>query len=142
MDIKDYEGIPTYAKTGSEVDTFPYTTSDLRKDNPLVSFPTDALQQEHIRSEYGVTFVTRIGNPAAEEIPDGKVSKRVFENRDGEWVDAFEYRDMTAEELAVLVIDARKLEYGPVEEQIEYITENSLKDWKDKVDDIKARHPK
>ena len=142
MDIKDYVGIQTYAKTGSEIDTFPYTASDLKKDNPLVSFPTGALEQEHIRSEYGVTLVTRIDNLAAEDIPAGKVCKRVFENRNGEWVDAWEYRDMTPEELTAKVIDARKLEYGSAEEQIEFITENGLTPWQTKVAEIKARNPK
>ncbi|MDP6586689.1 MAG: hypothetical protein QF535_18685 [Anaerolineales bacterium] len=142
MDIKDYVGIQTYAKTGSEVDTFPYTASDLKKDNPLVSFPTGALEKEHIRSEYGVTLVTRIDNPEAKDIPDGKVCKRVFENRDDGWVDAWEYRDMTEEERVSVAIDARKLEYGSVEEQIEHITENGLDSWQTKVADIKARHPK
>ena len=140
MDIKDYVGIQTYAKTGSEIDTFPYTASDLKKDNPLVSFPTGALEKEHIRSEYGVTLVTRIDNP--EDIPAGKVCKRVFENRNGEWVDAWEYVDMTQEEREAEVIDARKKEYGSVEEQIEFITENGLTPWQTKVSEIKARHPK
>ena len=142
MDIKDYVGIQTYAKTGSEVDTFPYTMTDLKKDNPFVSFPSNALSQEHLRSNYGVTFVTRIDNPEAKDIPDGKVCKRVFENRDGGWVDAWEYRDMTEEERTSVAIDARKLEYGSVEEQIEHITENGLASWQTKVADIKARHPK
>jgi len=39
-------------------------------------------------------------------------------------------------------IKARMLMYGTPREQIEYITENSLKDWKDRVAEIKARFPK
>ena len=38
--------------------------------------------------------------------------------------------------------DSRLLEYGTAIEQLEFITENSLKDWKDKVDEIKAKYPK
>ncbi len=140
MDIKEYKGIQTYAKTGDELETFPYTLSDLKNDNPLVSFPVGAMTQADIRSAYGITLVTRIDNP--EDVPAGKVCKRVFENRNGEWVDAWEYRDMTEEERGAEVIDARKLEYGSVEEQIEHITENGLDSWQTKVADIKARHPK
>lgn len=33
-------------------------------------------------------------------------------------------------------------EYGSIEEQIEFITENGLKAWQDKVSDIKSKYPK
>ena len=33
-------------------------------------------------------------------------------------------------------------EYGSLEKQIEFITENSLKEWKEKVAEIKAKYPK
>ena len=33
-------------------------------------------------------------------------------------------------------------DYGDVSSQLEFITENSLKDWKDKVAEIKAKYPK
>ena len=36
----------------------------------------------------------------------------------------------------------RIFEYGDVSSQLEFITENSLKDWKDKVAEIKAKYPK
>ncbi|MDP6586692.1 MAG: hypothetical protein QF535_18700 [Anaerolineales bacterium] len=140
MDIKDYKGIQTYAKTGDELGTFPYTLSDLKNDNPLVSFPVGAMEKADIRSEYGITLVTRTDNP--EVIPDGKVCKRVFENRSGVWSDTWVYVDLTADQLTDQVIDARKKEYGTVEEQIEYITENGLEAWQTKVAEIKTKYPK
>tara|TARA_R100001143_G_scaffold36830_1_gene34301 strand:- start:86 stop:598 length:513 start_codon:yes stop_codon:yes gene_type:complete len=39
-------------------------------------------------------------------------------------------------------LENRETAYGTVKEQLEFITENSLKDWKDKVDEIKAKYPK
>jgi len=39
-------------------------------------------------------------------------------------------------------IEARVLVYGPVAEQIEFITENGLEAWQDKVAEIKAKYPK
>ena len=39
-------------------------------------------------------------------------------------------------------IDNRKAEYGSVESQIEYITENGIDKWKEKVDAIKKKYPK
>ena len=45
-------------------------------------------------------------------------------------------------ELATLVIEARRSEYGPVADQIEFITENGLEAWQTKVSEIKLQHPK
>ena len=39
-------------------------------------------------------------------------------------------------------IDKRKIEYGSVESQIEFITENGIDKWKEKVDAIKKKYPK
>ena len=39
-------------------------------------------------------------------------------------------------------ISNRMNEYGSVESQIEFITENGLDAWKTKVDEIKAKYPK
>jgi len=39
-------------------------------------------------------------------------------------------------------IDARVMLYGPLVDQIEFITENGLEAWQSKVADIKAKYPK
>tara|TARA_Y100000310_G_scaffold338146_1_gene427022 strand:+ start:708 stop:1217 length:510 start_codon:yes stop_codon:yes gene_type:complete len=39
-------------------------------------------------------------------------------------------------------LESRQAAYGRPEEQIEYITENSVKEWQEKVDLIKAKYPK
>lgn len=39
-------------------------------------------------------------------------------------------------------ISNRKSEYGSVDSQIEFITENGLDAWKTKVDEIKTKYPK
>jgi len=41
-----------------------------------------------------------------------------------------------------IVIDNRKAEYGTVEQQLEYITENGLTKWQEKVTAIKKKYPK
>ena len=41
-----------------------------------------------------------------------------------------------------IAISNRMSEYGSVESQIEFITENGLDAWKTKVDEIKAKYPK
>ena len=42
---------------------FPYTEKQLRKDNPNVSFPKDALSNESLRAEYGVEEVSESEMP-------------------------------------------------------------------------------
>ena len=46
------------------------------------------------------------------------------------------------EEKNQVAIDSRKSEYGSLESQIEYITENGIDKWKEKVDAIKKKYPK
>ena len=41
-----------------------------------------------------------------------------------------------------IVIDNRRAEYGTVEQQLEYITENGLTKWQEKVTAIKKKYPK
>ena len=47
-----------YAKIeNNEVIKYPYVFNDLKEDNPLISFPGNALENESIRSEYGIEKV-------------------------------------------------------------------------------------
>ena len=50
-----------------------------------------------------------------------------------------EAQDMSDNAIAISII---MKEYGSVESQIEFITENGLDAWKTKVDEIKAKYPK
>ena len=104
-----------------------YSELELRKDNPNVSFFRNALSDESVRTDYGVV---EVADPVVEE-----KAPVVFDNKEG-----FKIVDGTYVELTYK--EKRFLEYGELAEQIEYITENSLKEWKEKVAEIKARIPK
>lgn len=52
------------------------------------------------------------------------------------------WEDKAAERAKAAVIAARKRAYGPIEKQIEYITENGLEAWQAKVAQIKLDNPK
>ena len=41
-----------------------------------------------------------------------------------------------------IVIDKRRAEYGTIEQQLEYITENGLTKWQENVTAIKKKYPK
>jgi hypothetical protein len=112
-----------YKKDGAD-----YSEKQLRKDNPLVSFPRNALTNAEIRSDYNVTVVD---DPIIEEVPTPTPPP----DREGFKVVNGEYVELTYAE-------KRFLEYGPVTKQIEFITENGLTPWQTKVAEIKARYPK
>ena len=53
-----------YAKIeNNEVVKCPYTFNNLREDNHLISFPSNALENESIRSEYGIEKVVNTDHP-------------------------------------------------------------------------------
>ena len=155
---------------------FPYTEKQLRKDNPNISFPKNALSNESLRAEYGVEEVFDTAAPIKKGykavqgevgIADGKkvstwdlVAKSVEELQPNditwvypdppeghsssagtpelineEWKQTWVYKQESG-------IEARVLAYGPLEEQIEFITENGLEAWQNKVAEIKAKYPK
>ena len=70
------------------------------------------------------------------------------------WSDTIEKPKPTEDELNALnsqadtlqnnkkIIDKRKIEYGSIENQIEFITEKGLEAWKTNVQAIKQKHPK
>ena len=54
-----------YAKiVDNVVSKYPYSLGDLKADNPLVSFPPDALTRADIRADYGIVEVVAVTQPA------------------------------------------------------------------------------
>lgn len=80
------------------VSKYPYTVSQLRKDNPQVSFPKEPPLS--LLSEYGVTEVLTVVKPE----PSDPVTKNVIEVTPtfvgGRWTQTWEEIDATAEEIA------------------------------------------
>mgnify|MGYP003655788862 CR=1 FL=1 len=130
-----------YAKlnVSGAVEAYPYSLAELRSANPNTSFVPSALSNQDVRTEYSVVEVQEVEQP----VESGKNAVLGDPVKDGSvWKQSWSLVDQSAADKEASVISARRAEYGTVEEQIEFITENSLKDWKDKVDDIKSRHPK
>ena len=74
------------------VEQYPYSISDLRKDNSLPAFPTDALL-----AEYGVFPVERTDIPAVDYTQ--VVTEAQPRLVDGKWVQTWDVADRTAEEI-------------------------------------------
>jgi hypothetical protein len=121
-----------YAKVqDGSVARYPYVFTDFKHDNPRVSFPRTALENESIRNEYSVVEVQRVEKP----IQDGYFAEEKTPVLvDGVWRQEWELKEISHSEL-------RKKEYGPVEKQIEFITENGLEAWQARVAEIKAKYP-
>ena len=60
----------------------------------------------------------------------------------GIWEQTWQQSEKTAEEKNSVVVQKRVSEYGTIESQIEFITENGLDAWQAKVAEIKAKYPK
>jgi len=143
-----------YAKiNGDVVAKYPYSMSDLKKDNPTVGFPTNSLSNPDIHSEYGIVGV---GNSTPPSADSGFKVEESTPVKDGEnWVQGWSQVAKTAEEIADDERAAsevqevypdwhvnRQVEYGREIHQIEFITEHGLEAWQTKVAEIKNKYPK
>ena len=120
-------------------DGYPYSIHRLRKDNPNTSFPKTALEEPHLRAEYGIVEVSEVSKTHSET---HNVSEGSPVNIDGSWTQVWDTTPKTQEELDDQARFNRLSEYGSPESQIEFITENGLEAWQANVAEIKARHPK
>ena len=129
-----------YAKIDNDqIVKYPYTIIDLKTDNPNVSFPKSALSISDIREDYSIVEVIPVSAPESEthnvaEVSPVKVS--------GVWTQTWSESEKTDEEKNSVAVSNRVAEYGTVESQLEYITENGLAAWQTKVSEIKAKYPK
>ena len=130
-----------YAKLNASggLESYPYSILELRLENPNTSFVPSALSNEDVRTEHSVVEVQEVEPP----VESGKNAVLGDPVKDGSvWKQSWNLVDQSAAEKEASVINARRAEYGSIEEQIEFITENGLTPWQTKVDEIKARHPK
>ena len=112
----------TYQKDGNT-----YSFIDLQKDHPNIGFPRNALDNPAIRADYGIVEVP---DPVVEE----PTQPHPLPQREGYKIVGNEYVELTWREKRIVA-------YGPVAEQIEYITEHGLTLWQQKVSEIKAKYP-
>jgi len=165
-----------YARVDSldNIIKYPYTASDLRHENPNVSYPVDMLANleivDNVVAVKVIDHPIKLGWHTVEKSPaiDGGVWKQVWglevkkvgELRRDEITavpSPFQEGYIAYEGTPELDGDVwkqtwnqvendwfmnRVLAYGPVAEQIEFITENGLEAWQSKVAEIKEKYPK
>ena len=83
-------------------DTYPYEMSDLRKDNPLTSFPKNALEKSVIRADFNVREVEETAKPSKSGHKAVASTKEV----DGKLVEEWSFVPKLLEELDVSEIVA------------------------------------
>lgn len=118
-----------------------YGMADLKRDNPNVGFPKNALENQDIRDEYGVTEIPKSESPPtnvqsiAPNTPDGfRAVEGAPELVGDEWRQTWDYVELTW-------MENRVEAYRTFDYQIEFITENGLEAWQQKVSEIKAMYP-
>ena len=141
-----------YAKVeNGSIVQYPYEIDNLRKDNPGTSFPHTSMENANTRSNYGVVEVAEESHPRDNSEQDGngvvtKYSDTVIEGApikvNGDWKQVWEQTPKTELERHDQARKFRLSAYGSPETQIEFLTENGLEAWQDKVSEIKSRYPK
>lgn len=122
-----------------------YTIGQLRRDNPMVSFPKDIPEQT--LHEYGVFRVQEIPRPAADPTKDIVELPPALVN--GVWLQNWGEVPLTAGEIYARVLDAvrnaRRDAYPSIEDQLDMIywdMVNSTTQWSDFISSVKQTHPK
>ena len=111
-----------------EVARFPYTTDDLRKDNPRTGFPA-SISDRQLRN-YGVLRVVELEKPDTSNgqtaVPDALPTLA-----DGSWVLGWTVRDKTAEEIAAdrAQLSAERGSFAVASAMAGLITSQEAKDW-------------
>jgi len=129
-----------YARVENDsIAEYPYTAAALRKAYPNTSFPKNPLENPNVQGGYDVVEVVPVSSP---ESDTHNVAEVVPVNVGGTWTQTWEQTPKSTDELNSVAVQKRMGEYGAVENQIEFITENGLEAWQAKVAEIKARYPK
>ena len=129
-----------YAKVeNNQIIKYPYTRADLRSDHPNTSFPKTVLENSDLRSEYGIVEVSPVSAPDSDTYNATEINPV---QANGEWTQTWQLSEKSTEETNAVVVQKRVSEYGTIESQIEFITENGLEAWQTKVSDIKTKYPK
>ena len=78
----------TYAKVVNGAATHPYRISDLRNENPNISFPENALTDANTRNEFGIEEVSKGALPSPKK--GWKLIRSELKLVDGSWTDSWE----------------------------------------------------
>ena len=88
-----------------------------------VDFLTDVILQDDGQGAYIKEWNLSIAKPTIEQLNSYEAQATIYENNQQ-------------------VIANRKKSYGTIEQQIEFITENGVSAWQEKVNQIKLENPK
>jgi len=122
-----------------------YSIDQLKRDNPMVSFPSDI--SNDILAAYGVYPVKLTEPPMKNPKKDIVQLAPVFIN--GEWCQKWGQTTISSKEIKnranKAVRDARRDAYLPMSEQLDMMywdAINGTSNWVDHITSVKAAHPK
>ena len=125
-------------------DTYPYSVSQLRADNPQISFPT--APSDTLLAEYGVFPVSPTAQPTYDAATQ-KLAEGTPTESQGRWVQVWEVVALTAEELAERAEQLRMERQAAYQAEADPLYfkwqagEGTQEAWVAKRAEIKARYP-
>jgi hypothetical protein len=123
------------------VDKYPYSISELKKDNPQTSFPSEI--SNALLAEHNVYKVEETQMPSVSF--DKNIAEAQPQLVNGVWKQVWSVTDATAEEKLARVISLRKKEYPPMANYLDAIVKNDKAQIEKYINDclsVKAKYPK
>jgi hypothetical protein len=124
-----------------QVDKYPYSTYELRKDNPDTSFPAE-ISDERL-AEWDVYSVSVTPYPQVDYKQN--VEEGTPELIDGVWTQVWNVTNKSQSEVDKITVELRAEAYRNESDPLFFKAqrgEATHEEWLDKVNEIKARYPK
>lgn len=124
-----------------QVDKYPYSTYELRKDNPDTSFPAE-MSDERL-AEWDVYSVTSTNYPQVDYKQN--VEEGTPELIDGVWTQVWNVTNKSQSEVDKITVELRAEAYRNESDPLFFKAqrgEATHEEWLDKVNEIKTRYPK
>lgn len=124
-----------------QIEKYPYSTGQLRADNPQVSFP--AVIPDSLLVEYEVFKVREVARPSVDHTMNVNEDTPKFIN--DEWIQVWEVTPASNAEILQRVLDLRASEYPPMSDYLDGVVKGDQAQIDKYVADclaVKAKYPK
>ena len=123
--------------TNQQVEKFPYSIGELRKDNPQVSFP--AKPSKKLLESYGVFAVKNGVKPDYNELTQRLSVWKPMLNSSGEWVAGYEVIDLPVDEAKANQVRAITKEFESTVSQLKSgYSESEIQSWDLQIKEAEA----
>lgn len=124
-----------------QIEKYPYSTGQLKADNPQVSFP--AVISDSLLVDYEVFKVREVARPSVDHTMNVAELEPVL--LEGSWTQTWEVTPATQEQILERVLDLRASEYPPMSDYLDGIVKGDQAQIDKYIADclaVKAKYPK